>query len=77
VRNCCSTSATGTSASRPFHRALEDALRDLLPEFREAFLLRIASWAHGGLEYRLVSDTADADADQLVGLLRGPRIERG
>jgi anti-sigma factor RsiW len=34
---------------------------------------RIASWAHGGLEYRLVSDMADTEAGRLVALLRGSR----
>lgn len=32
--------------------------------------LRISSWAEGGLDYRLVTDMASQDADQLVALLR-------
>ncbi len=31
---------------------------------------RVSSWAQGGLEYRLVTDIAAAEADQLVALLR-------
>ena len=31
---------------------------------------RVSSWAQGGLEYRLVTDVAPAEADQLVHLLR-------
>jgi anti-sigma factor RsiW len=31
---------------------------------------RVSSWAQGGLEYRLVTDVAVSEADQLVALLR-------
>jgi len=31
---------------------------------------RVSSWAQGGLEYRLVTDIAAPEADQLVALLR-------
>jgi anti-sigma factor RsiW len=33
---------------------------------------RVSSWAEGGLEYRLVTDIAPSEADQLVSLLRSP-----
>ena len=31
---------------------------------------QVSSWAHGGLQYRLVTDMAAPEADQLVALLR-------
>jgi anti-sigma factor RsiW len=38
---------------------------------------RIASWAQAGLEYRLVSDIPEEEADQLVALLREAAATRG
>ena len=38
---------------------------------------RIESWSQGGLEYRLVSDAQDVEADQLVTLLRSSHPETG
>ena len=46
------------------------AERDRLLRSASSRGLRVATWAQGGLEYRLVTDVNEADADQLVSLLR-------
>jgi len=44
--------------------------RDRPPRSVSSRGYRVSTWAQGGLEYRLVTDVASPDADQLVALLR-------